>query len=46
LDGALIPIALRLSIGTRIYFTNNIGGMIELGAFGGALLQFGISAKF
>jgi hypothetical protein len=46
LDGALVPIALRLSIGTRIYFTNNIGGMIELGAFGGALLQFGISAKF
>lgn len=46
LSGALIPVALRLSIGTRIYFTNNIGAMIELGAFGGGLLQFGLSAKF
>lgn len=46
ITGALIPVALRLSIGTRIYFTNNIGAMIELGAFGGGLLQFGLSAKF
>ncbi|MES2800024.1 MAG: hypothetical protein V4638_08405 [Bacteroidota bacterium] len=45
-SGALIPVALRLSIGTRVYFTNNIGAMVELGAFGGALLQFGVSAKF
>lgn len=46
LSGALIPVTLRLAIGTRVYFTDNIGAMIELGAFGGALLQFGISAKF
>lgn len=46
LTGALIPVTLRLAIGTRVYFTDNIGAMIELGAFGGALLQFGISAKF
>lgn len=46
LSGALIPVAIRISIGTRIYFTNNIGAMIELGAFGGGLLQFGLSAKF
>lgn len=45
-EKALIPIALRVSIGTRIYFTDNIGAMIELGAGGGALLQFGLSAKF
>ena len=45
-NGALIPVTMRLAIGTRIYFTNNIGAMIELGAGGGALLQFGISAKF
>jgi opacity protein-like surface antigen len=45
-EKALIPIALRVAIGTRIYFTDNIGAMIELGAGGGALLQFGISAKF
>lgn len=44
--GALVPVALRLAIGTRVYFTNNIGAHIELGAFGGALLQFGLSAKF
>lgn len=43
---ALIPVTLRLAIGTRVYFTENIGAMVELGAFGGALLQFGISAKF
>lgn len=45
-NGALIPVAMRISIGTRVYFTNNIGAMIELGAFGGALFQFGLSAKF
>lgn len=44
--GALIPVTLRLALGTRVYFTENIGAMVELGAFGGALLQFGISAKF
>lgn len=43
---ALIPVAIRLAIGARIYFTDNIGVNVELGALGGALLQFGISAKF
>jgi len=46
LSGALIPVAFRIAIGTRVYFTDNIGAMVELGAFGGALLQFGVSAKF
>jgi hypothetical protein len=46
INGALIPVSLRVAVGTRIYFTDNIGGMIELGAGGGALLQFGLSAKF
>lgn len=45
-EKSLIPVALRIAIGTRIYFTQNIGAMIELGAGGGALLQFGLSAKF
>lgn len=40
------PMTLRLAIGTRVYFTENIGAHIELGAFGGGILQFGISAKF
>jgi hypothetical protein len=46
INGALIPVSFRIAVGTRIYFTDNIGGMIELGAGGGALLQFGLSAKF
>lgn len=46
INGALIPVSFRVAVGTRIYFTNNIGAMIELGAGGGALLQFGLSAKF
>lgn len=46
LNGALIPVSFRLAIGTRVYFTDNIGAMVELGAFGGALFQFGLSAKF
>jgi hypothetical protein len=44
--GALVPVAFRIAIGTRVYFTDNIGAMIELGAFGGGLIQFGLSAKF
>lgn len=43
---ALIPVAIRLAIGARIYFTDNIGVNLELGALGGSLLQFGVSAKF
>lgn len=44
--GSLIPVAFRIAVGTRIYFTENIGAMVELGAGGGAILQFGLSAKF
>ena len=43
--GALIPVTFRLAVGARIYFTDNIGVNFELGAFGGALLQFGVSVK-
>lgn len=46
LEGALVPVAFRLALGTRIYFTDNIGMMIELGAGGGTPLQIGFSAKF
>jgi hypothetical protein len=38
--------SVRLATGTRIYFTQNIGAHVELGVFGGALIQFGLSAKF
>ena len=44
-DGALIPVSVRLALGTRIYFTDNIGMMIELGAGGGTPLQVGLSVK-
>lgn len=45
LEGALIPVSIRLALGTRIYFTDNIGMMIELGAGGGTPLQVGLSVK-
>ena len=45
-DKALTPITTRLAIGTKIYFTQNIGAHVELGVFGGGLIQFGLSAKF
>jgi hypothetical protein len=46
MDKALIPVTGRLAIGTKIYFTRNIGAHVELGVFGGGLIQFGLSAKF
>ena len=46
LNKALVPVTLRLAIGTKIYFTQNIGAHVELGVFGGGLIQFGLSAKF
>ncbi len=45
-NNALIPVTARLAIGTKIYFTQNIGAHVELGVFGGGLIQFGLSAKF
>lgn len=43
---ALVPVTARLAIGSKIYFTQNIGAHVELGVFGGGLIQFGVSAKF
>ena len=43
---ALVPVSLRIAIGTRIYFTENIGMNLELGLLGGSILQGGISVKF
>lgn len=42
---AVFPISLRLAVGTRVYFTDNIGAHFELGIFGGSILQFGVSVK-
>ena len=46
LIGALITISFRIAVGAKMYFTNNIGAHVELGAFGGGLLQAGLSVKF
>jgi hypothetical protein len=45
-DGNLVPIAFRIAVGAKLYFTQNIGAHVELGAFGGGLLQAGLSVKF
>ena len=45
-DGALIPVAFRLAFGARFFFTENLGAHVELGAWGGAPLQLGLSLKF
>ncbi|MCJ8288609.1 MAG: outer membrane beta-barrel protein [Crocinitomicaceae bacterium] len=43
--GTFIPISFRLAVGTRIYITNNFGINLELGVFGGGLIQFGATFK-
>ncbi len=42
---ALIPIAFRLAIGARYFFTDNIGANLEFGLGGGALMHVGLSYK-
>ena len=44
--GAVVPVSLRIAIGAKFYFTQNFGAHVELGAFGGGLLQAGLSVKF
>jgi opacity protein-like surface antigen len=43
--GTLLPFSLRLAVGTRYYFTENIGINAEIG-IGGPVLSGGISIKF
>jgi hypothetical protein len=40
------PVAWRICTGGRIFFTDNIGAMMEFGISGGGLLEFGLCAKF
>jgi opacity protein-like surface antigen len=42
----LNPLAFRLALGGHYYFTPNIGIGMELGAFGGAILEGGLAVKF
>lgn len=44
-SGALIPVSLRLALGTRYYFTDNIGLNAEIG-LGGPVISGGLSFKF
>ncbi len=45
-EEALIPVSFRLAFGARYFFTENLGAHIELGAWGGAPIQFGLALKF
>lgn len=42
----LVPVSIRICLGTRFFFTENIGINMELGAGGGPLLSGGLSLKF
>lgn len=42
----LLPIAFRVAVGGRIYFTDNIGANFEFGAGGGGIMQLGLALKF
>jgi hypothetical protein len=41
-----IPFTGRIAVGIKGYFTKNIGAHLELGAFGGGLIQTGLSVTF
>lgn len=41
----LVPVAVRIGLGGRFYFTDNIGLNLEFGLGGGALIEGGIAIK-
>ena len=43
---SLIPVASRIGVGLRYFFTDNIGANLALGFGQGGLLNAGISFKF
>jgi hypothetical protein len=43
-EGQLLPVSMRICVGTRYYFTKNIGIVAEAG-IGGALVRAGLSIK-
>ena len=45
-SGSLIPVAARIGIGTRFWFTDNIGANVDLGFGHSGLLNAGLSFKF
>jgi hypothetical protein len=44
-SGTLLPFSMRIALGMRYYFTNNIGFNAELG-LGGPLVSLGLSVRF
>jgi hypothetical protein len=44
LEGAL-PVAMRLALGARYFFTENIGAHVEFGLGGGNIIHFGLSIR-
>jgi opacity protein-like surface antigen len=42
----LIPVASRIGVGLRYFFTDNLGANLGLGFGQGGLINVGISAKF
>lgn len=44
ISGALLPVSARIALGTRYYFTDNIGLNFEIG-IGGPILSAGLSIK-
>lgn len=45
ISGSLIPVSVRIALGSRFYFTENIGINAELG-LGGPVISGGVSIKF
>jgi len=45
ITGALLPVSFRFALGSRYYFTDNIGLNVELG-IGGPVVSGGLSIKF
>lgn len=45
-DWGFWPVAVRVATGGRIFFSDNVGALLEFGLGGGGLLEFGLCAKF
>lgn len=43
---SIAPVAFRVATGGRVFFTDNLGAMLEFGVGGGGLVEFGLTAKF
>lgn len=44
-QSSLIPVAFRLAVGARYFFTDNVGANLEFGLGGGSIIHAGLSYK-